>query len=81
MRVGRYQLLGLLGIALWAIGALPMVATQWSPTYFVPDAVTNGFFAVGAVLFWIGVLGGVYEAFRGPSRRPAIVSPDAVPPK
>lgn len=66
VRIGPYQKTGLLGVALFATGAaLAIVPPQLSPPFVVPLVLTWGLTAVGAVLFWIGVIGGIAEALQG----------------
>ena len=66
VHVGRFQVIGLVGIALIAIGGvLSVVLPQLSPPITTPLAVSWGLFLVGGLLFWIGVIGGVVEVIRG----------------
>lgn len=66
MRIGPYQKTGLLGVALLATGAtLAIIPPQLTPPVLVPLALTWGLSGVGAVLFWIGVIGGIAEAIQG----------------
>ncbi len=80
MRVGRFQVIGLVGIALFALGAvLAIVVPQMSPSYGGAIGLSWPLFLIGGVLFWVGVIGGVVEALRGPARR-AGVRPAGLPP-
>ncbi len=80
MHVGRFQVIGLVGIALFALGAvLAIVLPQMSPSYGGAIGLAWPLFLIGGVLFWVGVIGGVVEAFRGLSRRPGI-PPAGLPP-
>lgn len=70
MHVGRFQILGLVGIGLMAIGAvLAVVLPQLSPPIDTPLGVSWALFLVGGLLFWIGVIGGIAEVVHGPGRR------------
>lgn len=82
MRLGPYQATGLIGVALFAVGAaLAVVLPQLTPPIYTPLFLTWGLTAVGALLFWIGVIGGVAEVLRGTGRRPDASRPEGPRPR
>jgi hypothetical protein len=81
VRVGRFQIIGLVGVALVAVaGLLSVVLPQLSPPISTPLAIAWSLFAVGGLMFWVGVLGGIVEVIRGTPRRPRITSSETLPP-
>ncbi len=80
VHVGRFQIIGLVGVALFAIGAvLGVVLPQLSPPIMVPLELSWGLFLVGGVLFWLGVIGGIIEVVRGAARGPSAPGPGTAP--
>ncbi len=69
--MGRFQIIGLVGIGLAAIGALlAVVLPQLTPPVLTPLAASWALFVVGGLLFWVGVMGGIVEVLRDSRRRP-----------
>ncbi len=69
--MGRFQIIGLVGIGLAAIGALlAVVLPQLTPPVLTPLAVSWALFVVGGLLFCVGVVGGIVEVLRDSRRRP-----------
>jgi len=81
MHLGRFQVIGLVGVALFVIGAvLGVVLPQLSPPIYSPFGLSWALYAAGGLLFWVGVIGGVVEVIAHPTRRPDAIRREAVPP-
>lgn len=81
MRVGRFQVIGLTGIALFVLGAVfSMILPQVSPTVNGSFGLSWPLWVLGGLLSWIGIIGGVYETLGDMSQRVGPASSGPLPP-
>ncbi len=66
MRLTRFQFVGSVGIALWALGGLfASVLPQLDPPLTTPQEFSWALFLTGGVLFWVGAFGAWVQVFSG----------------